>query len=84
MSTISKPSPTHGPKIAKIVAAPPPSNDPAGMSVQPHVLEGEVLEKETDPRPDAPFSSTGAIDIGAVITKALTAAGLMRPSSGAR
>jgi poly(hydroxyalkanoate) depolymerase family esterase len=45
---------------------------------QPHVLEGEVLDA-SDPGPDHPRVWPGApIDVGAVITKALKAAGLMK------
>ena len=43
---------------------------------QSHVLEGEVLDP-IDPGPERPHVSPGGIDIGAVITKALKAAGLM-------
>jgi poly(hydroxyalkanoate) depolymerase family esterase len=50
--------------------APPP---------QPHVLEGEVLDPE-DAGPDRTQMPPPPIDIGAVITNALRAAGLMKGS----
>jgi len=45
---------------------------------QPHVLEGEVLDAFDAGPQSAPFSSATPIDVGAVITKALRAAGLMK------
>jgi poly(hydroxyalkanoate) depolymerase family esterase len=52
---------------------------PAPAFTQPHVLEGEVLDKEFD---DAPRRKQGSpplpIDIGGVINQALEAAGLIR------
>jgi hypothetical protein len=58
-----------------------PSIAPAHISEptaaeHPHGLEGEVLEKD-DPRPDSAQAGTG-IDIGAIINKALRAAGLIK------
>jgi feruloyl esterase len=45
----------------------------------PEVLEGEVLGKEQDAKPkQAHIPRSLPVDIGAVITKALTAAGLMK------
>jgi feruloyl esterase len=50
-----------------------------GEVLEGEVLEGEVLDKEAQEAPDRASSPpTPAIDIGAVITKALTAAGLMK------
>jgi poly(hydroxyalkanoate) depolymerase family esterase len=52
---------------------------PAEEPAQPHVLEGEVLGKEFEMKPERPYvPPSSGIDIGAVITKALTAAGLMK------
>ena len=50
---------------------------PAAALPQPHVLEGEVLDSELDARPER-TQIPPPIDIGAVITKALKAAGLMK------
>jgi feruloyl esterase len=47
---------------------------------QPHVLEGEVLNPESQARPERAHTQPPRIDIGAVITKALKAAGLMKGS----
>jgi hypothetical protein len=48
----------------------------------PHsdVLEGEVLAPESSERPERPQIPPPDMDIGAVITKALRAAGLMKGS----
>ena len=51
---------------------------PAAALPQPHVLEGEVLDSELDARPERTQVLPPPIDIGAVITKALEAAGLMK------
>jgi len=51
---------------------------PAAALPQPHVLEGEVLDAELDARPGCTQIPPPPIDIGAVITKALEAAGLMK------
>jgi hypothetical protein len=51
---------------------------PAAALPQPHVLEGEVLDSELDARPGRTQIPPPPIDIGAVITKALKAAGLMK------
>jgi feruloyl esterase len=51
---------------------------PAAALPQPHVLEGEVLDAELDARPEGKQIPQPPIDIGAVITKALTAAGLIK------
>ena len=51
---------------------------PAAALPQPHVLEGEVLDLELDARPKPTQVLPPPIDIGAVITKALKAAGLMK------
>ncbi len=53
---------------------------PAAALPQPHVLEGEVLDPEVDARPERTQIPPPPIDIGAVITKALRAAGLMKGS----
>jgi poly(hydroxyalkanoate) depolymerase family esterase len=53
---------------------------PAASLPQPHVLEGEVLDSELDARPEHTHIPPPPIDIGAVITKALRAAGLMKGS----
>jgi poly(hydroxyalkanoate) depolymerase family esterase len=53
---------------------------PAGVLVQPHVLKGEVLEPESNARGEGAQIPPPPVDIGAVITKALTAAGLMKGS----
>lgn len=69
---------TTGERV-KIAREHPHAKVPATVLAQPHVLEGEVLGKEFEmpPKgPDVPASS--GIDIGAVITRALTAAGLMK------
>jgi poly(hydroxyalkanoate) depolymerase family esterase len=52
---------------------------PAVVIPQPNVLEGEVLDPESDARPE-PHIPPHPVDIGAVITKALKAAGLMKGS----
>lgn len=46
-------------------------------AVQPYIYEGEVLDRETDEQ-SKPKSRPLPIDIGAVITSALRAAGLMK------
>ena len=51
---------------------------PAAALPQSHVLEGEVLDSELDARPGRTQIPPPPIDIGAVITKALKAAGLMK------
>jgi poly(hydroxyalkanoate) depolymerase family esterase len=51
---------------------------PAAALPQPHVLEGEVLDSELGARPERTQVPPPRIDIGAVITKALEAAGLMK------
>jgi feruloyl esterase len=53
---------------------------PALTLPQPYVMEGEVLppESDADTQPSPPPGMDTPMDIGAVITKALTAAGLMR------
>ena len=53
---------------------------PAASLPQPHVLEGEVLDPELDARPEHTHIPPPPIDIGAVITQALRAAGLMKGS----
>ena len=53
---------------------------PAAALPQPHVLEGEVLAPELDAGPERTHSPPPPMDIGAVITKALKAAGLMKGS----
>ena len=73
------------------VAAPPTQSEmtqtqrpqvasPAAALPQPHVLEGEVLDAEADASPERGQIPPGPIDVGAVITKALRAAGLMKGS----
>jgi poly(hydroxyalkanoate) depolymerase family esterase len=52
---------------------------PQGEALQDVVLEGEILDKETEMRPEFSRSPRMPIDINAVITRALTAAGLMKP-----
>jgi poly(3-hydroxybutyrate) depolymerase len=52
---------------------------PAVALPQPHVLEGEVLDPESEARPEQHIPPP-PVDIGAVITKALKAAGLMKGS----
>jgi len=54
----------------------PAQLDEAAAGEHPHVLEGEVLDKD-DPRPDSAPAGAG-IDIGAIINKALRAAGLIK------
>jgi poly(hydroxyalkanoate) depolymerase family esterase len=68
--------------VAATDAARPHRRSP--VFAQPDVLDGEVLETDA-PDPDfgarpgrAPFPPTGPSDIGAVISKALRAAGLMK------
>ena len=51
---------------------------PAAALPQPHVLEGEVLDAELDARHEGKQIPQPPIDIGAVITRALKAAGLMK------
>ena len=63
-----------GMKRATPSIAPTHIDEPAAE--HPHVLEGEVLDKD-DPRPEAAQAGTG-IDIGAIINKALRAAGLIK------
>ena len=58
------------------VAAEQPHVSGAATLHQPHVLEGEVQDRELDTRPERPLP----VDIGAVITRALKAAGLMKGS----
>jgi len=50
--------------------------DADAMQTQPLRLTPDVPEEKSEPAP--PGSNTPRIDIGAVITKALTAAGLMK------
>jgi len=52
---------------------------PQGEALRDVVLEGEILDKETEMRPEFSRSPRMPIDINAVITRALTAAGLMKP-----
>ncbi len=47
---------------------------------QPHLLEGEVLEPELNARAERTQIPPPPVDIGAVITNALKAAGLMKGS----
>jgi feruloyl esterase len=60
----------------EIVAITPTATE---LVPQPHALEGEVLEREFDTsRKDPHVLPPSGVDIGAVITKALKAAGLMK------
>jgi poly(hydroxyalkanoate) depolymerase family esterase len=74
--------PRHvAPKSAIAIAAESHTTRPTATLAQPHVLEGEVLEPEPDAGPEhTHIPPAPAIDIGAVITKALQAAGLMKGS----
>ncbi len=72
------------PAASEAIVTSDPHVDPrgggTGFGIAPHVLEGEILGRE-DPsaRPaDGPTSRTLPIDVGAVINKALRAAGLLK------
>lgn len=68
-------------ETVKIAPGEPPDRHPAAALTSAHVLEGEVLDKDFDVKPqqrNIPPSSP--IDIGAVITKALKAAGIIKSS----
>jgi feruloyl esterase len=62
------------------VAAEQPHVRRAAPRPQPHVHEGEVKDRELDARPERTHIPPPPVDIGAVITKALKAAGLMKGS----
>jgi poly(hydroxyalkanoate) depolymerase family esterase len=67
------------PALLTAGAADAQSDFPDGEILEGEVLEGEVLDKEAQETPErASIPRQPAIDIGAVITKALTAAGLMK------
>jgi hypothetical protein len=61
-----------------IVPEQPPVSTDAAAVPQPHVLEGEVLDAFDAAPGHGHISPPGRIDIGAVIAKALKAAGLMK------
>jgi feruloyl esterase len=63
-----------------VAATEPHAGRPSAALPQPHVLEGEVLAPESDERPERTPFLPSPIDIGAVINKALKAAGLMKGS----
>ena len=70
-------------RIAQSHAPEPEAAKPHGPEVlepEPRVLEGEILEKESDAAREQPWMSPRTLpnDIQAVITKALRAAGLMK------
>ena len=56
------------------------SRPAAALAQQPYVLEGEVLAPELDAGPERTHSPPPPMDIGAVITKAFKAAGIMKGS----
>jgi hypothetical protein len=58
----------------------PEVSRPAATVPQPHVLEGEVLEPELNATAERTQVPPPPVDIGAVITNALKAAGLMKAS----
>ena len=62
-----------------VAAKEPHVSRPAVVLPLPNVLEGEVLDLESDARPEQHIPPP-PVDIGAVITKALKAAGLMKGS----
>jgi poly(3-hydroxybutyrate) depolymerase len=70
----------RAPESARAAAAPERRHVSGATSppTQPQVLEGEVLDKEPDGRAEHAHARPPRVDIGAVITKALTAAGLMK------
>ena len=62
-----------------IVAGQPPVSEGRGSHIAPHVLEGEVLGREDPAAPDDfRTSPILPVDVGAVINRALRAAGLLR------
>ena len=63
-----------------VAAKQPHAGRPALALPQPYVLEGEVLAPELDAGPERTHIPPPPIDIGAVITNALKAAGLMKGS----
>ena len=63
-----------------VAAKQPHVSRPTAAALQPHVLEGEVLDPELNARPERTQIPPPPIDIGAVITNALRAAGLMKGS----
>ena len=75
--------PCHvAPTPSKIAAAAtePHASRPAAALPQSYVLEGEVLPPGQDEKPERTPIPPSPIDIGAVINKALKAAGLMKGS----
>jgi poly(hydroxyalkanoate) depolymerase family esterase len=68
---------TKSEAVTIVPEQPPVSTDAAALP-QPHVLEGEVLDAFDAAPGHAHISPPGRIDIGAVIAKALKAAGLMK------
>jgi hypothetical protein len=66
---------------SEITVAPQPhSRKPSAALPQPYVLEGEVLASESNAGAERPHIPPPLIDIGAVISNALKAAGLMKGS----
>lgn len=63
-----------------MVAAKQPHVSRTATLPQPHVRAGEMQDRELDARPERTHIPTLPVDIGAVITKALKAAGLMKGS----
>ena len=67
---------THGEMT--VAAKQPHAGRPAAAPPPPSVLEGEVLAPELDAEPKRTHSPPPPIDIGAIISNALKAAGLMK------
>ena len=66
---------------SEITVVPQPhSRKPSAALPQPYVLEGEVLASESNAGAERPHIPPPLIDIGAVISNALKAAGLMKGS----
>jgi poly(hydroxyalkanoate) depolymerase family esterase len=80
----SQVAPQHASQVAPsdsavaVAAKQRPADRPAPALPQPYVMDGEVLPPERDADTPPPPPGMTPMDIGAVITKALTAAGLMR------
>lgn len=77
--------PTIAETNAELEAAETPNGAAATRALATHVFDGEALDRKAESEPrytsddaDAPFSRFSLIDIEAVITSALKAAGLMR------
>ena len=81
-----RPTAASTPSTITVAVPRPHAIPPAASLPQPYVLEGQVLEgevldpEEDDVRPERTHIPPPPMDIGAVITKALTAAGLMKRS----